>query len=349
MATVITSDRYLTSGITGKTGRVINVTRTGPSPFPREEPVFYSQTISQRRRRSLRELEPRTRNTEAIIAITILVIIVILIVAGSLFWYYAIRVPSQTITGGTVPGSCTTQSDCQANFVCQNGVCRGGVGASCSLGGCLSNLECKDGLCKKKVGDTCSSVDECSSGICDGGICKSALGEPCTDTGQCQTGTCVSGLCRAGLQTPCQTNSQCETDVCFGGVCLATLGQTCGANVDCLEPLECGITNQCVPVICAVPATCIAIDPDAQCLSNTCVLTVGSTGECIDDVQCNATNPFLTDRACGVLGYCGFRAGSFCTSGTLCASNGCIDNACTCSLDNHCNTGERCVNNQCVI
>lgn len=341
---VVTRQTTLTSGKTGKRGRVVNIVDTGAPYVPNRE--LYVNTISAPPDRA----RTFVRGTEAIIALTILIILIIIAIAIALFWYYFIRVPTTTFNGGTVPGTCAAQGDCPANFSCDNGICRGGIGANCGFGGCVSGLVCVDNTCLKQTGQDCTDSDQCKSGICDG-ICKADPGGECftVDTSQCTSGTCFNGRCRLGAGVACNSDIECVSNNCFEGFCRGDINQICSADNQCLVPLNCDPPCQPQACVLTIP-TCINLDPNSVCdnvgeASNYCIRQIGQS--CIRDSQCNAGFSG-GGRVCGVLETCANKAGLPCSQSSHCASNICSLGTCACSLDKHCSPGQVCQGGVCV-
>ena len=191
------------------------------------------------------------------------------------------------VDGGTAPDggstSCTTDPQCGANKVCENGgcvdacsdtanMCQGGFAVTCQNGHCRSRC----------LGDnTCPMGDICESFVCGPAQCSDT--NPCTGTNRrCNAGRCESFTpCTADTQCPanftCQTGTCTELPVCLGdGNCdpgqLCESGH-CRTTGACTLETQCTAAQDCVGGLC-VPHVCRG---NSECVSP----QVCSGGQCV--------------------------------------------------------------------
>lgn len=80
------------------------------------------------------------------VTIILIVILVITIAVGCVFmYYYYVR------GSNSHDGICTKQSECPSGYVCMGGVCKRGVGETCSGDGvCVDGSSCVEGICSAR-------------------------------------------------------------------------------------------------------------------------------------------------------------------------------------------------------
>ena len=137
--------------------------------------------------------------------------------------------------GGPVPNGspCTSPVLCEANAICQNGVCQGAP-LDCSgtvVDDCLYPIcNPQNGLCEGVAdpsqdgtvctvgGDPCMVAKTCDAGSCQGGVPKDCS---MLDVG-CQNGVCnvITGACE-GIAVPVGGQCNSGTDDCNTGICNA--------------------------------------------------------------------------------------------------------------------------------
>ncbi len=211
---------------------------------------------------------------------------------------------------------CTSDNDCQADEVCQNGQCvarqDGGGGDDDDIT-CTTADDCPVGegcLAAEGVCGTCRAAGECREGeACIDGVCGGCQastdcnGELCDD-GQCMP--CQSPdddqLCRDEYGDPdysCQDDGNCAPDRCTAGVDCQLNGQVCSAEgrcVDCEDTYDC-LDDQ----MGGYPAGTL-------CIEGVCV-----EGECIQSSDCPPDSPICGDdyrcRGCQHHGECLEREG----------------------------------------
>lgn len=77
------------------------------------------------------------------VTIILIVILVITLAVGCIFMYYYYG-----RAGNSYDGICTRQSECPSGYVCMGGVCKRGVGETCSGDGvCVDGSSCVEGIC----------------------------------------------------------------------------------------------------------------------------------------------------------------------------------------------------------
>jgi hypothetical protein len=223
--------------------------------------------------------------------------------------------------GNRCATSCTTNAECLAPNVCQNGSCgKKPTGAICARGD-----ECLSGFCAQ--GACCSTACTASCHSCgiagSRGTCKpvaAGVRDPqgaCPDQGPASCGT--DGLCDgAGKCRLYGTSTICVQGSCTDGV--ATLPSKCDGKGLCVGQGK----ETCFPYVC---------NPQGSCYTS-CTSTGG---------QCAA------GKACDADNSCGKNAlGSRCTTGADCLSGFCVDGRCcmtgSCPSCKFCGTKGLCEN-----
>jgi len=194
-------------------------------------------------------------------------------------------------TRPTGEGACWTNAQCDAGLVCEGGdSCPCGVSGCtatpgyCGLAGacCLTDKECGDGVC---VAGSCQ--EKPAAGSCfadsdctDGKICAGAALCECGST-SCKVPT-TPGTCLDAAEVVCQTHNDCDD----GWICLA--GVACGVQVtpeQCYLDAHCGPTGQCDGgVVCPQGETCEAPTQKGLCLTKPVACTTDS--ECKPGLRC---------------------------------------------------------------
>ena len=245
-----------------------------------------------------------------------------------------------------LPGTCSGDSECSANFRCDHEMRR------CV---CTSDAACPGKFCNAFTGQCVDTASGCtaSSACGKGEYCNRAVRtckaitpfcQPCKSDDQCGTGS----ACAAHPDFPAAGAfcvSACDaTGSCANG--LACRKSAAGASL-CYPAGACGVSNACIPDSLKLKA-CATRNPtgpggdacDPQ--SRLCVRTSASDADCalIENApgyQCRA-------NACFRLALC--SQDSDCTSGQICQGNadgskschaGCVTNA-DCPLGSGCNT-----------
>jgi len=185
-------------------------------------------------------------------------------------------------------GSCSLDTDCDANATGTTGYCS--EGTCCEVASCPQCKTCASagspGTCTNiaagqpdtRAGKTCAA--------CDGaGGCKTALGKTCALGSDCASGYCVDGVC-CGTST-CASGYTCAPS----GTCQKKLGQTCSSAGDC------GSGN-CVNAVCCSTSSCatgsrcdFAGSPGvcAKSAGQACTASAEcGSGFCADGVCCNS-------------------------------------------------------------
>ena len=181
--------------------------------------------------------------------------------------------PRQKLTGTTravraltVDGLAVGEA-CNANELCESGVCLGGTCAppSCNDGiqnGQETGMDCGGGGCTPcPAGQGCGFAGDCLSQVCLGGTCQvpscsddvlngsetdtdcggpdcgpCEAGDSCGDFPDCASGICSGGTCQMptcsdGIQNGEETDVDCGGSSCGG--CGA--GESCHLNSDCVS------------------------------------------------------------------------------------------------------------------
>ncbi|HOX46469.1 MAG TPA: lamin tail domain-containing protein [Myxococcota bacterium] len=272
--------------------------------------------------------------------------------------------------------------DCQADEVCNAGVCEcvpdclglecGDDGCGGSCGSCLvtetcsesgicectedcTNRECGlDPVCGYSCG-TCGVDEVCSvDGTCIADCVPDCAGRECGPDPTCNTscGTCPGGeTCDAAGQCGCAPNcagKECGDDGCGGQCGTCTAPQTCDANGACVCVPDCG-NLECGndPVCGQLCGTCIA--PDV-CQAGACVCVPDcGTRECgVDPVCGTSCGTCQAGETCDASGQCqtqGGLPGDLCTDDAQCAGGLCLMFTATdgyCGSVCDCNQGTGC-------
>jgi len=266
----------------------------------------------------------------------------------------------------STPG-CTTDSDCPADTVCAEGVCR----PSCTLDSdCPVGQACVSGACQPA---TCGSDSDCPEGsVCNAyGQCT----EPpsgctddagCDDNNQCTQDGCVDTSCQYNPVVdgaPCDEGS-CQAGSCQPDTCTSDadcgLGFTCDTGTGYCEPItgctddaECGGTD-CMAGSCGIDGSCsyapasngteCGADPGQVCQDGECV----PGAPCESSADCAEPTPICdeTTSTCVSCPEGEYWSGMECTSEEECVSGGgsVVDDECVCPPDESWN-GTECVEN----
>ncbi len=117
--------------------------------------------------------------------------------------------------------TCTTNTDCPANQVCQEGSCVPGCAQECCADtDCPAGNECQNNQCVPSCGTyECCNDSHCPAGqVCDNNQCVDpCAAQECCLAADCTAGDdCVNGSC----QTPCSGPCDCELgEACVDGYC----------------------------------------------------------------------------------------------------------------------------------
>lgn len=215
----------------------------------------------------------------------------------------------------TAPGICAAVLDTS-----DVGTCDAGGAGSCGTAICTCDAT---GVCRGGVGQTCTEDIGCASGVCRGGVCcDGACGVTCWSCNPDQTGAAV-GLCAPipGGNDPLDQCNGTQATACNGaGGCYAVAdGQPCSFA------FECG-SGYCVQGVCCSAActqncySCGGVD--------TVVAQAGVCSIVLDGKD--PDNECAGGAACDVGGACYARAfGADCTYGYQCAGGDCCGGKCT--------------------
>ena len=170
---------------------------------------------------------------------------------------------------------CSTNADCAAGQVCEDGFCRN------ISSGCTTDADCEagyyctaDGYCVTTSG--CASDADCAPGFfCD-----------------------IDGFCE-DIST-CGTDADCEAGYsCIDGAC--TIDDVCLTDVDCEDGYFCSDDEVCInehdPKSCDDQSEC---DSPEECINYICVNPLPEPDPCADNVDCGVdeicTNGICTDK-----------------------------------------------------
>jgi hypothetical protein len=249
--------------------------------------------------------------------------------------------------------------DCSDDDACTEDVCNPADG-ECSNpdDDCSDGNQCTEDVCDPDAVLVCSNPNlehptECEfssgvAGVCDGeGTCLDAMlceEVVCSDDDMCTEDVCdrADGLCSFPA-VDCSDGNQCTEDVCHpaDGLC---------SNPNVPHPTACDFSSG-VAGVCDGAGTCLDL--------KLCEEVV-----CSDDNECTED---VCDRADGLCSFPNEMVDTVCDQdgGTVCDGDGncvecnadrvcdsgeiCVDNECVCSDDEGCDAGEEiCVENECV-
>lgn len=152
------------------------------------------------------------------LATDIIFIIIIIVIIALVIWIIYLIVRQDTGNGGIIVidgdlnSSCTSSANCNANLVCDNGLCKVPLGGRCS-----------------SLNDCASGATLCVDGICAGGLLRTTQTNTLGDVNQsapCMNGLVnVGGVCKIRTGNPCSSDTECETGLCRNGRCVATNDQ----------------------------------------------------------------------------------------------------------------------------
>jgi len=182
--------------------------------------------------------------------------------------------PPTTGSCASNPWTCTTDNDCPAGQVCQNGECVTASPTGCtSDSDCPAGQVCQNGECVAAPSPECTWNSDCPAGqICQNGECVAAPPAGCTSDSDCPTGqVCQNGECVAAPTPECTWNSDCPAgQICQNGACVAASPTGCTSDDDCETGQVCE-NGECV----AAPPTGCTTDADCgtgeTCVSGQCV------------------------------------------------------------------------------
>lgn len=227
-------------------------------------------------------------------------------------------------------GACNDNNSCTVGEQCENGVCQGGVVASCD------------------DGNPCTA-DSCVPGI--GCLHPADDANACSDANVCTTGDhCSNGTCVGSAITCPDDENVCTTAFCNPVTGCGFLNNTASCN----DANPCTLSDQCSGGVCAggTPKSCNDANP---CTTDTCDANTGACGHADNTAPCDDGDACTTGDACAG-GICVGGAGTSCDDGNPCTTDACgvagcthtPDNAAVCSDGSACTTGDHCSNGACA-
>lgn len=134
--------------------------------------------------------------------------------------------PDICVDGVCQPTSCTTNEDCNGDYLCVGGEC---TSPSCtSISDCPSGYACVDGNCiVPDDAEPCSTNEDCTEPgeTCINGLCIEEPGEGgyCDDEEDC-TGdlSCIDNTCqpKADDGESCDSDADCQSGSCVNNICV---------------------------------------------------------------------------------------------------------------------------------
>jgi hypothetical protein len=226
---------------------------------------------------------------------------------------------------GALADCCKTPVDCPDMYrqaaTCNTTNCSGmEFVAECNGNICNSHQIANDAVCAGMKGPTCGLFNDI---ICMPGRnnqCKNS----CTVMGDCDaTAYCDAGRCVAkrGIGGDCNNANQCTSGNCGNGVCCSANGECCKNAAQCTMRLD----HKCDQA--GEAQVCQGSRKEATCMNSLCSYAPGRIGD---------------DRSCTT-------GGSKCNNFKDVMCDGSLDQkqcATTCSTDNDCDTGLKCLFNE---
>ena len=226
-------------------------------------------------------------------------------------------------------GNPCTEDDCEAGKAEHNDLPTGApclIGAS--VGSCNGQQDC---IVSCAPGDPCPPHEPCARWDCVQGICErdGLNGEPMSPLmplsqtfGDCKRWTCVDGVAEEvddDDDLPITHQVDCVSVSCAGGTLtevFRTMGEVCGSALTCDALSQCGTCDD--PLDCEAPAV-------------ECRIPVCNAGFCAQDPEPEGT-ACMSDtgicRADGVCVECLVDGDCEPDTGTVCATNECVENTC---------------------
>ena len=229
--------------------------------------------------------------------------------------------------------SCTDNNACTAGDGCKGGLCKPGKAIGCDDGNGCTDDSCDPakGCVNKPNSAACSDGSVCTVGdICKLGLggkpgCAAGPTQECDDGNGCTADSCDAkkGCVHTPNTSPCTDDNACTLkDVCAAGACKPGKARLCDDGKVCTND-ACDAKKGCVTTTnkaaCADGNACTTTD---RCDAGSCK----STGQ----LSCADGNP-CTDDSCDPKKGCVFKA-----------------NTASCSDNNACTTGDRCVAGVCT-
>ncbi|MCK6508898.1 matrixin family metalloprotease [Myxococcota bacterium] len=222
--------------------------------------------------------------------------------------------------GGKEGMDCSDQAPCEYELGCNTQekkcrfLCRPGANGACPSGyRCIAvaNTNNTVGLCTQETGtEPCKSAAECPTGR----VCKNERCSPCTANTDCEPKhRCELGFCRkecGGSDAECPPRHRCANSLCQPGTPCASNQQCAGGEI---------------------------------CLGGIC--TTGSAQTCSQDSDCISPQKCIEQR-CKQIDACNNTCGPTETCSIFSGKGRCVPK--TCTADNQCGSGLRCLNNACA-
>jgi hypothetical protein len=179
---------------------------------------------------------------------------------------------------GSAGCACYGNDTCDAELVCEDGICKlpecveGSLNCDCYEGQCFAGLVCMDGTCKPEGAlPGCESVADCDGNLCTQGdqVCEHA--------------------CVAGIEVQCPTGATCDPSA---GSCLCQpgskpCGDACIPDTQCCNDSECGAGSTCAEGFCTRSGGLVC------------------NGECIANAECCPGEVSNFECTCGAQKTCG--------------------------------------------
>ncbi|MBL8602123.1 MAG: hypothetical protein JNK72_09370 [Myxococcales bacterium] len=156
---------------------------------------------------------------------------------------------------------CSTNDDCAAGNICENGMC---TGRRPNGGMCQGASECESGHCVDGVCCNTACNGQCEA--CDTagmlGTCNAVTGRPHGARTACQGEGACGAVCDGSNRMACAfpgASTACRSATCEGGVA------TAGANCDGMGACPAAMTTDCMGYACGDTSCRTACSDTAQC------------------------------------------------------------------------------------
>lgn len=211
---------------------------------------------------------------------------------------------------GLVDGKeCGAHLECRSHRCSDEGTCMGGMGKPCTADAeCAAGRCAGDGACGGQKGDFCLTRLRCRSLSCDSKTqeCRGSPGEDCTEDDECASGICENGACGLEPGEPCTEDKFCQSGTCRADtkICAIERGGPCDSD------------DQCAGGVCE-DGTCGTLPGgtcgrDNECMSGYCdpdddLCDPANGRSCTDDERCRS-------------GVCNLQGGGICVPPNVCGN-----------------------------
>ena len=190
--------------------------------------------------------------------------------------------------------SCTQNTECDEDQICDNGECVDQVLGCTQDEDCAEGFLCEEGVCVNEMSPACTQDEDCAEGfLCEEGVCLAQMDPACTQDQDCDEGfLCEDGVCEAEMRPVCTQDQDCAYRYrCEEGMCVAEVGPACTQDEDCADRYMCenGVCVAEMRPTCTQDQECT---DGFLCEEGVCVAEIRS--ECTQDQDCS--NGFMCEE-----------------------------------------------------